>query len=340
MGKYKKYKNKIAEFLSSERGQRFFNFAYSIGAAIVIWGALFKILHLPGGNFLLSLGMGTEVVMFILSAFDNPGKSYRWEDVFPVLASHDEEDRPKFGGGGGGIVGGNGGTIVINGDTKTTPTVSTDDARRAVGIPEGIDLSDEDSKSLSESIQKMSAAADQLSRMAELTDATQSYLSQLAAISTQMEQLRTATESLTQVSNTLLSSYQAITSNSDGLNEQSTGYVEQMETLNRNINGLNTIYEIQLKSVSSQLDNIDRVNAGIKNISRMYENAMGDSDRYCRETEKMTQYIQQLNSVYEKMITAMTINMYHPMGGAVQANPIAQQPTTDNTPKDITEENA
>ena len=340
MGKYKKYKNKIAEFLSSERGQRFFNFAYSIGAAIVIWGALFKILHLPGGNFLLSLGMGTEVVMFILSAFDNPSKSYRWEDVFPVLASHDEEDRPKFGGGGGGIVGGNGGTIVINGDTKTTPTVSTGDARRAVGIPEGIDLSDEDSKSLSESIQKMSAAADQLSRMAELTDATQSYLSQLAAISTQMEQLRTATESLTQVSNTLLSSYQAITSNSDGLNEQSTGYVEQMETLNRNINGLNTIYEIQLKSVSSQLDNIDRVNAGIKNISRMYENAMGDSDRYCRETEKMTQYIQQLNSVYEKMITAMTINMYHPMGGAVQANPIAQQPTTDNTPKDITEENA
>lgn len=342
MGKYKKYKNKITEFLSSERGQRFFNFAYSIGAAIVIWGALFKILHLPGGNFLLSLGMGTEVVMFILSAFDNPGKSYRWEDVFPVLASHDEEDRPQFGGGGGGIVGGNGGTIVINGDTTSTTThvITTDEARRAVGIPEGIDLSEEDSKSLSESIQKMSAAAEQLSRMAELTDATQTYLSQLAAISTQMDQLRVATESLTQVSNTLLNSYQAITSNSDGLNEQSTGYVEQMETLNRNINGLNTIYEIQLKSVSSQLDNIDRVNAGIKNISRMYESAMGDSDRYCRETEKMTQYIQQLNSVYEKMITAMTINMYHPMGGAVPTTRVAQQPDADNTPNDITEEKA
>lgn len=340
MGKYKKYKNKIAEFLSSDRGQRFFNFAYSIGAAIVIWGALFKILHLPGGNFLLSLGMGTEVVMFILSAFDNPGKSYRWEDVFPVLASHDEEDRPQFGGGG--VVGGNGGTVIINGDTKT-PIVTTDEARRAAGIPDGIDLSDDDAKSLSESIQKMSAAAEQLSRMAELTDATQTYLSQLAAISTQMEQLRSATESLTQVSNTLLNSYQAITSNSDGLNEQSTGYVEQMESLNRNINGLNTIYEIQLKSVSSQLDNIDRVNAGIKKISSMYENAMGDSDRYCRETEKMTQYIQQLNSVYEKMITAMTINMYHPMGGVTpntQAVPAPQQPDADNTQKAITDEKA
>lgn len=349
MGKYKKYKNKIAEFLSSDRGQRFFNFAYSIGAAIVIWGALFKILHLPGGNFLLSLGMGTEVIMFILSAFDNPGKVYHWEDVFPVLASRDEEDRPQFGGGSGGIVGGNGGTVIINGNTSgqignegsntgfVPPVVTTSEARRAVGIPEGIDLSEEDSKSLSESIQKMAAAADQLSRMAELTDATQQYLSQLAAISAQMDQLRAATESLTQVSNTLLGSYEAITSHSEGLNEQSTGYVEQMETLNRNINGLNTIYEIQLKSVSSQLDNIDRVNTGIKNISRMYESAMGDSDRYCRETEKMTQYIQQLNSVYEKMITAMTINMYNPMSNVAhsQVNPAPEVNPQNNTDNEV-----
>ena len=61
MGKIKRYKNGVEAFLSGEKGQRFFNFAYSIGAAVVIWGALFKILHLPGGNALLSIGMGTEV---------------------------------------------------------------------------------------------------------------------------------------------------------------------------------------------------------------------------------------------------------------------------------------
>lgn len=334
MGKYRKYKNKIEKFLSSDRGQRFFNFAYSIGAAVVIWGALFKILHLPGGNFLLSLGMGTEVLMFILSAFDKPASSYHWEDVFPVLASRDPEERPDFGKGGGAtIIGGKGGTIVVDGGT----TLSSDEARQAVGLPEGINLSEADTQSLSDSIQKMSAAADQLSRMAELTDATQQYLSQLAAISSQMEQLRTATESLTQVSNTLLGSYQSIMSHSDGLSEQSSGYVEQMEALNRNISGLNTIYEIQLKSISSQLDNIDRVNNGIKSISRMYEAAMGDSDRYCKETEKMTQYIQQLNSVYEKMITAMTINMYRPMPGAPIEEPQkageTSRATTDNEVK-------
>ncbi|MBQ1798617.1 MAG: gliding motility protein GldL, partial [Muribaculaceae bacterium] len=76
MGKIKRYKNVVEKFLSGESGQRFFNAAYSIGAAVVIWGALFKILHLPGGNTLLSIGMGTEVLMFILTAFDRPEQQY------------------------------------------------------------------------------------------------------------------------------------------------------------------------------------------------------------------------------------------------------------------------
>lgn len=329
MGKYKRYKNRIEKFLSSDKGQRFFNFAYSIGAAVVIWGALFKILHLPGGSLLLSIGMGTEVLMFILSAFDTPPKTYHWEEVFPVLNSKNPEDRPDFSSGGGTVIiggngkGGNGG----NGGGNY-PDVSASEAKRAVGIPEGLNLSEADTQSLTDSIQKMSAAADQLSRMAELTDATQQYLTQLSGIAEQMDRLRQTTESLTNVSNTLLQSYRNITENSEGISDTSQGYVTGMETLNRNINGLNTIYEIQLKSISSQIDNIDRVNTGLRNIRDMYERSASDSTRYCQEAEKMTQYIQQLNSVYEKMITAMTINMYRPMGGA-PAPDLAEKPKED-----------
>lgn len=105
MGKVETYKGVISSFISSEKGQRFFNFAYSIGAAIVIWGALFKILHLPGGNMLLSIGMGTEVMMFVLTAFDRPPKEYKWEDVFPALrGEEDAEVRGGLGGVGGGTV--------------------------------------------------------------------------------------------------------------------------------------------------------------------------------------------------------------------------------------------
>ena len=314
MGKVKKYKKKAGRFLKSDSGQRFFNFAYSIGAAIVIWGALFKILHLPGGNTLLCIGMGTEVLMFILTAFDKPEKEYHWEDVFPVLASKNPEDRPDFNGGGGIIIGGAGGGSgegYGGGDIN----VSVSEAKSAVGLPQGVNLSEEDTLSLSESIAKMAAASDQLSRMAELTDATQQYLSQMAGISEQMQKLQATTTALNEVSETLLGSYRAITDNSQNITNSSTGYVDQMQALNQNISGLNTIYEIQLKSISSQLDNIDRVNRGLKDIRDMYEKSAAESAHYCDETEKMARYMKQLNSVYEKMIKAMTVNMYRPMPG-------------------------
>lgn len=355
MGKNKKHKNSIEKFLSWEGGQRLFNFAYSIGAAIVILGALFKLLHLPYGNLLLTIGMGTEVLMFVLTAFDRPPKEYKWEQVFPVLESGEEEDRPDFANGGGVIITGQsnaesyeveydeyGNPIehenisedagdIVEGEVISQPQVSSVQARRAVGIPAGVNLSEEDTLSLTESISKMAAASEQLARMAELTSATQQYLDQMAAISDEMVRLRETTQALNKVSDVLLESYRAITENSENITRSSTGYVEQMQDLNRNIGGLNTIYEIQLKSVSSQLDSIDRVNRGIKDIRDMYEKSSQQSAKYCEETEKMARYMKQLNSVYEKMITAMTINMYRPMmGGDI---PGMQNPTDDEQPQ-------
>lgn len=289
MGKIKRYKNSVERFLSGEKGQRFFNFAYSIGAAIVIWGALFKILHLPGGNMLLSIGMGTEVLMFILTAFDRPPREYHWEEVFPVLSSKNPEDRPEFNGGG-----------VFPGMTTGTPAVQQSGAQ----------------------LPPRSAA-----ELLIPDDATPSerYVAQMSALSEQMDQLRKTTESLNHVSEVLLESYRAITENSENITRSSSGYVEEMQSLNRNIAGLNTIYEIQLKSVSSQLDSIDRVNKGIKDIRDMYEKSSAMSERYCEETEKMARYIQQLNQVYEKMLHAMTINMYRPMGGMPEGTTVSNE---------------
>ena len=281
-----------------EGGQRLFNFAYSIGAAIVIWGALFKILHLPGGNTLLCIGMGTEVLMFILTAFDRPPKEYKWEDVFPELDGREAGERMVRG--------------TQTGDYQQAEYPGAT-ALQAVGLPPTLDISEEDRMSLSESIHRMSTAAEQLSKMAELTSATEQYLSQMSAIAEQMDRLRQTTESLNNVSNVLLDSYRAITENSASITENSRGYIDRMNDLNRNLGGLNTIYEIQLKSVSSQLESIDRVNRGIKDIRDMYEKSASQSARYCEETEKMARYMQQLNQVYDKMLSAMTVNMYRPM---------------------------
>lgn len=283
MTKIKKYRTAIGRFLAGDSGQRFFNFAYSIGAAIVIWGALFKILHLPGGNLLLCIGMGTEVLMFILTAFDRPAKQYHWEEVFPVLDTHAEEDRPDLNGGGGG-------GIIINGGGQAGQAGQA--AQTGLTAPAG------------GQVIAAPTAFDTFSP--EAAEATNTYVTQIAALSEQLTQLRQATEELNQVSAILLNSYRAITENSDRITASSTGYVDEMTSLNRNIAGLNTIYEIQLKSVSSQLDSIDRVNRGIKDIRDMYEKSAETSQKYCEETEKMAQYMQQLNAIYAKMIEAMS----------------------------------
>ncbi|MBF6597178.1 MAG: gliding motility protein GldL [Fermentimonas sp.] len=91
MNAYKRYKNRLENFLQTERGKRFINFAYSIGAAIVILGAMFKLLHFPFGNELLFIGMVTEVIVFTLSAFDTPIRDYNWDKVFPALTLERQE---------------------------------------------------------------------------------------------------------------------------------------------------------------------------------------------------------------------------------------------------------
>lgn len=299
--KIKQYKRGIGAWISSESGQRFFNFAYSIGAAVVIWGALFKILHLPGGNLLLCLGMGTEVLMFTLTAFDRPPKEYKWEHVFPVLDTNKEEDRPDFAQGGG---------VVINGGVVSGGTVAAGDAgvagQGAAGVRQPLVAPD-------------LTGAEPGQIMGEITNVSQLYVNQITEMTEELRHLQETTRALNTVSDVLLDSYRAITENSENITRSSNGYVEQMQDLNRNISGLNTIYEIQLKSVSSQLDAIDRVNRGIKDISDMYTRSSQTSAKYCEETEKMALYMQQLNSVYAKMIQAMSINMYNPMAAAAAA---------------------
>lgn len=360
MGFKRRYKNFVEKFLAGEQGNRFFHIFYNLGAAVVIIGALAKITHWPWGlgNILLTVGLLTECFVFFISAFDKPAREWMWDRIFPALDTNSDADRPNFNGGGGvvgdisgisgekgSISGGNGTVIIggasfgggISGGASVTPSSTTEavenmtpgQVRQSFGIPNAVNISEEDTNALTASIKKMAAAADQLGKMAEMTDATQDYLNQISNMADDIKRFGNVTNSLTEVSDVLLNSYKSITDNSDGINQSSRGYVHQMEALNRNIQGLNTIYEIQLKSVSSQIDAIERINAGLMRIKDLYEGSMVDSSVFRSETEKMAQQLQQLNGVYSRLLNAMTVNMYnhpnYPPQGGYNTNP--QNPT-------------
>lgn len=295
-------KNKIRGFFSGEKGQRTFNYAYSIGASIVILGALFKLLHLPGADLILIIGMGTEATIFFLSAFDEPAKDYKWERVYPELGPSEEDleraeararRRAESGNGGGGtvIIGGgtplNGGTIVVGG----TPGISGTPGTSGISETSGISgISGTSGISGSSGISGTPGISGLSSEQASaLEKATDDYVKQLNEVTAQLAKLKDITSALS--------------------GNETSGYAEQMQSLSKNIQGLNTIYEIQLKSVSQQLDTIERVNAGLNQIRSLYENGTNDSFRIRQETEHMTSTLAQLNVIYERMLQAMTANI-------------------------------
>ncbi len=333
MGKYKRYKNRVEMYLSSDKGKRLLNFLYSWGASVVILGAMFKILHVPYGNHMLAAGMITEFLVFFIFGFEKPSSEYHWEDVFPVLKSKNPMDRPDFSGtpvstimhSEANIEDDNISASPNLGGARVNFTGAAGGGTQNVNVSSlgisPIDVTEEDTKNLSTSIKKLSAAAEQISKMSELTEATQKYLDQLSGMSENMERFSQVTNSLTNVSDTLLNSYQSITNNSDGINRNSQGYVEQMELLNRNISGLNTIYEMQLKSISSQINSIEHINSGLNRIKDLYDGSLTDSSVFRTETERMAQQLTQLNQVYSRLLSAMTVNM-----GPIPQNPYQQQP--------------
>ncbi|OQA00052.1 MAG: hypothetical protein BWY72_00025 [Bacteroidetes bacterium ADurb.Bin416] len=337
----KSFRTKLSHFLGSHRGKTIFNFCYGFGAALAILGTLFKLLHLEGANIALSIGLGTEVFIFALSAFEPPFRNYRWEEVFPILVTHKDEDRPEFGPGGvtGGIVNIVGGQATgVSGEpgvaaaggaqggypgggypgggypggggagprhSNPLANITTEQALQSFGLPPQVQLSDEDAQTLTDSIKRMGEAVTQLNNMADITQVTEKYLNQLSDMADNLGRFSNATSSLAEVSNVLLDSYKSITDNSSDISENSKGYVEQMGVLNKNLYGLNTIYEIQLKSISSQIDTIDRVNKGLLHIRDMYEGSMDGSDRFRQETENMADNLAHLNRVYSRMLDAM-----------------------------------
>lgn len=358
--KYKRYKNFLEKYLDSNNGKRFFNIVYSVGASIVILGAMFKILHLPFGNQMLMIGMITEAIVFLLSAFEKPAKEYKWEEVYPALVDEEgfipraereeiqQQSRPAIqqtsmpsqqrggssaggtnnsntgnsgnsnvsqnanggngSGGGTTIIGGGGnassGTSNVSGGNQYAPAGSGGSGGSISGgtiVTGGAVVVDG----------------------ANVVEASAKYVDQMSHMSENMAKFAQVTESLGKISESLLGSFQTIIDNSDGIGTNTQGYVTQMETLNRNISGLNTIYELQLKGVSGQIHTIEEINAGLDRIKKLYGGSLVDSSIFKNETEKMAQQLTELNKVYGRLLQAMTSNMntgggFNPTGNTPQ----------------------
>ena len=282
-----KEKSGFMEWYESYKGKRVTGIIYSVGAAVVIIGALFKILHWPGASYVLMGGMFTEAFLFLIGTLDAPHPTYAWEQVFPQLVSLEhgcepnlyaeisKREKPTLLGGMGGN-GGNGG---------------------GVSLPAGA-LSDKDQASLSEGIQKLAKTAAQLNDLGKVAEGT-------AKLGEKME-----------IAGNAMEKFAASATNMSG---QTEAYEKGLNAVNANLNNLNAIYELQLKNVQAQADALklqaDKTNAATAQVELMAEDlkkaaaatsaAAKSSESFEVAAKQLAAQVADLNKVYGNMLSAL-----------------------------------
>ena len=254
---------RLQKWMDSVPGQTFLNYAYSWGASVVIAGTLFKLTHLPGANLMLFLGMGTEVIVFFLSAFDRPfDKTADGRD----LPTHVAEGELSLAGGesvfvegdaegeiageqgsgavvsGGGVIGGGtgGGTIIIGGGG-----VPAEGAVAAAVSGDG---------------GAVSWVAQQQETTPDMIEAQGDYVENLKRLNETLAKVEEQSMRLTRDS-------------------------EEMENLNRTLTGISKVYEMQLKGASAQIGTIDEINEQTRKLAQQIAEL---NKIYARMIEAMT----------------------------------------------------
>lgn len=257
MSNYSKYNlaYRLQKWMDTVAGQTFLNYAYSWGASVVILGALFKLTHLPGANIMLFLGMGTEVLVFFISAFDRPfdktadgreiptrvTEEYLATGVVTYGKSSAEAEtvavepvvEPAFSAGV--VQSAPAGLSAQNG--QSVASVSTESVPQANFVPQ---MSAEDAEALNE--------------------AQSSYVDELKKLVETLEKVNEQSARLTRDS-------------------------EEMENLNRTLTGISKVYEMQLKGASQQIGTIDQINDQSRRMAQQIEQL---NKIYARMIEAMT----------------------------------------------------
>jgi len=264
----------------SKGWKKFMAKLYGFGAAVVIVGALFKIMHWPFAGPMLVVGLSTEALIFIFSAFEPIHEDPNWELVYPELAlGHsddlDHDSLPAAAGRGG----------------------------KGNGITDQLDKMLEEAKidgalleRLGDGMRALGENAAQLKGVTSAAAATDSYVSSLQAASDKVSNLSAAYER----ASVSISGMTADT-------KEGESFGEQMQKVSKNLAALNNVYELQLKGSSSHLEATEKFQAQVTEMMANLSASAEDTRLYKENMAMLSKNLTDLNNVYGNMLKAMTI---------------------------------
>jgi gliding motility-associated protein GldL len=293
----------LAELVQSSGWKNFIAKLYGLGASVVIIGALFKIQHWPLASEMLTLGLLTEAVIFFFSAFEPLHEEIDWSLVYPELAGIPEDESPELashggkhhGGGGGGFSGGGGGgagsVALAKFDEMLEKAEITPDLFQKLGV--GM-------KKLSDSTANMNA-------MGDVSAASTKYMSTINTANDSLGKLSESYQATAKVINETGSNYRNMAESLSVIEVGGKSYQQQLESLNKNLSALNSVYELQRKGADEHLKESDTLYKGIQGLMKDLSESAGDTKKYREQIIKLNDNLSALNNVYGNMLSAMNV---------------------------------
>jgi len=257
-------------------------YVYGLGAAVVIMGALFKIMHWPGASEMLIVGLSTEALIFIMSVMEPVHLDADWSRVFPELANTEGEGTEE---------------LEQVGLYDLIKSGNDEPGSQADKLAEKLSDAGIDNQligKLKDGMSNLAENASSLGSMSSATGATGEYVSSLQNASSKL--------------NELSEEYAASAASIAAIAGEGNNFGPEMEKLSSNISALNNTYELQLKSSNeyiSSMSNMTELQESIKSVMSDLAASAGDTQAYRENMATLSQNLSDLNNVYGNMLKAM-----------------------------------
>ncbi|MCC6372838.1 MAG: gliding motility protein GldL [Bacteroidia bacterium] len=245
------------------------------GAATVILGALFKIMHYPGASIMLPAGLIVETFLFIFFGFDIPHEEVDWTLAYPELSgmghteiAHEEEQEENL-----------------------TVTAQLDNLLADAKIgPELIE-------SLGTGIKSLSETAGKMSDISNAAAATNEYV----------DSVKSASKNVSHLSDTYSKAANSMASLAES-NESGAAIGDSLVKVSKNLSALNATYELQLQGSQNHLEATSKFYDGLSELMKNLNDSVEDTKKYRQEMATLSSNLTSLNTIYGNMLSAMGSN--------------------------------
>lgn len=294
--KMKDWKNQFS------KKERLINVFFSLGASVVILGAMFKLLHLPGAEVMLLIGMTTEAIIFAISASEKPAKSYEWDKVFDFKTGKAVDPSMMQAGTGG----------VSAGQQTSTESVQ-------MGGVAGTGITGEDASVLSKSIHNLSKTTELIGEFKDATTATNKLTHNLESAAELTTKYLNTQESLIMAANKLQTTYQMIDAGMEGVDKNTKIYATKISDIHQTLGSINDIYGVHLKNIQTQTEEWNKqavafrdvtedlkdVASGMSRIKQVSVDALEETEKFKNSAKDLSAKIEELNKVYGNMLNSL-----------------------------------